>query len=36
LRVVRAEAQRLTNAVSAAKARRLLGPGKAGLAEGKS
>src|SRR5271156_704728 len=31
-RVVRAEAQRLSNAVSAAKARRLLGPGKAGLA----
>jgi DNA-binding PadR family transcriptional regulator len=35
-RVVRAEAQRLANAVSAARARRLLSPAKAGLAEGKS
>jgi DNA-binding PadR family transcriptional regulator len=35
-RVVRAEAQRLANAVSAAKAKRLFSPSKAGLAEGKS
>jgi DNA-binding PadR family transcriptional regulator len=34
-RVVRAEAQRLTNAVSAARAKRLLRHGKAGLAEGR-
>jgi DNA-binding PadR family transcriptional regulator len=34
--VVRAEAQRLANAVLAARARRLLGPRTAGAAEGKS
>ncbi len=34
--VVRAEAQRLANAVFAARAKRLLSRGKAGLAEGKS
>jgi len=34
--VVRAEAQRLANAVFAARAKRLLSHGKAGLAEGKS
>ena len=35
-RVVRAEAQRLANAVLAARMKRLLGSGKGGLAEGKS
>jgi DNA-binding PadR family transcriptional regulator len=35
-RVVRAETQRLANAVYAARAKRLFGQGKAGLAEGKS
>ncbi len=34
-RVVRAEARRLTNAVSAARAKRLFGHGRAGMAEGK-
>jgi DNA-binding PadR family transcriptional regulator len=35
-RVVRAEAQRLASAVSVARAKRLLGPGKALVAEGKA
>jgi DNA-binding PadR family transcriptional regulator len=35
-RVVRAEAQRLANAVLAARAKRLLGPGKANVAEGRT
>src|SRR5580692_6680945 len=35
-RVVRAEAQRLANAVSAARAKRLLSPARAGWGEGKS
>ena len=35
-RAARAEAQRLTSAVAAARARRLVGRGKAGMAEGKA
>ena len=35
-RAARAEAQRLASAVAAARARRLVGRGKAGMAEGKA